>query len=681
MPIHVPNNQQSLVTADWFPSHHHLNDGPVSDTDQLSGKCQPQSPMSGFLQASSSESFDSNDSILSSNICDSDLELNDTFVENVQTGYTTLKLTQGLKCCHLNVHSLLPKMDELQHLIIDLNVDCMSVCETWLDSSILDNEISISDYILFRNDRNRNGGGVVLYIHKDYKPTALDIDTQTESLYVNIKCKSNKFIIGSIYRPPSALAAYHEQILSELEHVHSFAVDIILMGDFNYDDFKPTDHEKICEIEDLFQVNQQIKSATRVTCDSETLIDHIYISNNIEPVVSGVLTLSLSDHYAVFSILTTKKDIVSSKLIRKRNYNKFKLEDFLNDIVSSNTFQHFIYIDDVNQAWDHFKHEFLSICDKHAPIRNFRVKTASNPWITKDILMLIYKRDFLHKRAIRNHDHQTLQRYRTLRNKVTSTIRKAKFNYYSHQINKLSNDSKSMWRTLKQVLPSKKNYSSNSDINPEIFNDYFSTIGKHLTEDFGDLVLPQLDISVQTNFSFHEINSNFILKELLKLSLVPKMDFLGFDSKLLHLSSLLIAPLLCHIFNLSLFSGNVPQDFKTARVTPIYKGQGSQLEAGNYRPISVVPTVTKIIEKFVKIELISHLSSNNLIASHQYAYLKNHSTQTALHHLIDTCLSNINEGYCNIISMLDLSKGFDVLNRDILFHKLSKYGVLDSALL
>ena len=124
----------------------------------------------------------------------------------------------------------------------------------------------------------------------------------------------------------------------------------------------------------------------------------------------------------------------------------------------------------------------------------------------------------------------------------------AKFNYYSHQINKLSNDSKSMWRTLKQVLPSKKNYSSNSDINPEIFNDYFSTIGKHLTEDFGDLVLPQLDISVQTNFSFHEINSNFILNELLKLSLVPKMDFLGFDSKLLHLSSVLIAPLLCHIF-------------------------------------------------------------------------------------------------------------------------------------
>ena len=154
MPIHVPNNQQSLVTGDWFPSHHHPNDEPVSDTDKLSGRCQLQSPMSGFLQASSSESLDSNDSILSSNICDSDLNLNDTFVENVQTGYKTLKLTQGLKCCHLNDHSLLPKMDELQHLIIDLNVDCISVCETWLDSSILDNEISISDYILFRNDRN-----------------------------------------------------------------------------------------------------------------------------------------------------------------------------------------------------------------------------------------------------------------------------------------------------------------------------------------------------------------------------------------------------------------------------------------------------------------------------------------------------------------------------------------------
>ena len=109
------------------------------------------------------------------------------------------------------------------------------------------------------------------------------------------------------------------------------------------------------------------------------------------------------------------------------------------------------------------------------------------------------------------------------------------------------------------------------------------------------MVLPQLDISVHTNFSFYEINSNFILNELLKLSLVPKMD------KLLHLSSLLTAALLCHVFNLSLFSGKIPQDFKTARVTPIYKDKGSQLEAANYRPISIVPTVTKIIEIFLQL--------------------------------------------------------------------------------
>ena len=88
-----------------------------------------------------------------------------------------------------------------------------------------------------------------------------------------------------------------------------------------------------------------------------------------------------------------------------------------------------------------------------------------------------------------------------------------------------------------------------------------------------------------------------------------------------------------------------------------------------------------ILEKHVKSQPISYLLTNNLLSSCQYAYLKNHSTETALCHILGTCLDNINEGYSNIITMLDLSKGFDVPNRDILIHKLSKYGVTDTSLL
>ena len=98
-------------------------------------------------------------------------------------------------------------------------------------------------------------------------------------------------------------------------------------------------------------------------------------------------------------------------------------------------------------------------------------------------------------------------------------------------------------------------------------------------------------------------------------------------------------------YNLSLLSGTLPQDFKIARVSPIYKGKGDKSDPGNYRPISVTATLSKIIEKYVKTQLISHLQTNNLLSPYQSAYLKNHSTQTALHHLIDTCINNIDQGY------------------------------------
>ena len=140
----------------------------------------------------------------------------------------------------------------------------------------------------------------------------------------------------------------------------------------------------------------------------------------------------------------------------------------------------------------------------------------------------------------------------------------------------------------------------------------------------------------------------------------------------------IIAPLLCHIFNLSLCNGIVPSDWKLARVTPIYKGQGEITHPGNYRPISVIPTVAKVLEKLVKRQLVSHFSNNDLISDTQFAYLKNRSTSTALHCLVDNFLLNINNHLING-SQIDISKGFDTINIDILKYKLIKYVIINTS--
>ena len=226
-----------------------------------------------------------------------------------------------------------------------------------------------------------------------------------------------------------------------------------------------------------------------------------------------------------------------------------------------------------------------------------------------------------------------------------------------------------MWKILKQTLPSKTSSHRPTEISATDFNDYFSHIGTNLTNDFGELKMPNFEIKSPTEkFEFLQINADFVFHELIHLPLHSKQDLLNFDSKLLRLAAPIIAPILTHLFNLSLFYGTLPNDWKLARITPIYRGKGDNTDPSNFCPISIVSTIAKIIEKFVKCQLVNYFNLNNLFSPNQFAYLKNHSTQTALHSIIDKCITNV-----NIIAFLDLSKGFDVLNKDILLYKLQKY--------
>ena len=215
------------------------------------------------------------------------------------------------------------------------------------------------------------------------------------------------------------------------------------------------------------------------------------------------------------------------------------------------------------------------------------------------------------------------------------------------------------------------------------FNNLFANVGRRLSE---QLTTPDnvnfkdyLRIPVVPNMSFSQISEEAVMEVLNNLKQKLSCGHDGISSRLLKASKTVVCKPLTLIINQTLTSGIFPDTLKIVKIIPLFK-KGDKTLLENYRPISILPAISKIFERIMFNQIHNHFSMHNLFYSGQYGFRANHSTQFAALELIDRITQDLDQGNMPITIFMDLSKAFDTLNHDILIYKLKSYGLSEAAL-
>ena len=379
------------------------------------------------------------------------------------------------------------------------------------------------------------------------------------------------------------------------------------------------------------------------------------------------------------------------KNITTRQMKNFSNESFLNDLAQVDWKGIASQSDDIDLVVDQWTSVFSLVLEKHAPLINRRVRDKYCPWVTKDLRQMFIVRDRLKKQAIRSKSSMLREAYKQLRNRINRQNIELKKNYFTDKIASQKGDIKGAWKTINLVLNGKskttnitsldiegKQVCNNKNI-AESLNHFYCNIGINLSKNIPITENPLLQNKYPINnqkacFNFRAIHTGHIENALGKLKTSAGFGADGIARQFVKIAFPIIAESLCDIFNLSLATSRFPNSWKIARVSPIFKG-GTENDRTNYRPISVLPFLSRLFEKLVYNQLYDHLDTNNLIYAKQSGFRSLHSTVSCLLNFTNDSYINMDKGKLTGLIFIDLKKAFDTVDHEILLSKLQKYGI------
>ena len=554
-------------------------------------------------------------------------------------------LKDSLTFIHFNVRSLQKNFDAFHEFLCNqpCSPDIICVTETRLKNQPLLN-IDISGYTFIHIDSPTTAGGVAMYISNALQfsvITNLQL-TVNECENIWIKLHDSNVIISTIYRHPKNDAqVFIDALNTNLEKVRSNKV--FLVGDFNLN-IKPLPDSKFpdryaSKYLDMLISNGYyplINVPTRVTDNSSTIIDHIVTNDHTHNILPGVIKTDLTDHYPILctiSNLTLKK---SHKPTFRRDFSMFNADDFCNHLNNeiNSFFLTISYIDGNNfdAIFDHLLQLLTNAITLYAPKRKLtrkQQKLINKPWISRGILKSIKTKQKLYLSHFVNGNLEQKQLYKKYANKLTKVKFAAKKLYYQDKLETSKNNTAEVWRIIKSLLsssrsdanlPQKLRHNNTFTTNPTLiannFNDYFSDIGKILADQ-----LKPISENEHTKYLTKRLHQSLFLTPTTSFEVFNLISGLkntkstgkdNISAYFLKVAAKVIAAPLAQLFNYTFLLGIFPASLKIAKIIPIYKS-GDKSDVSNYRSISILSPISKILEKLIHVRTINFFNKHSVL--------------------------------------------------------------------
>ena len=604
------------------------------------------------------------------------------------------KTRHGLSVATINVRSVKNKDHILMEELKTNNTECVVMTETWLraeDEAWVNQSCMLADnFHLDRHDRGSRGGGLALLYKKHLKLESKN--SEPNAAYENAVWKlhnGNKTIrLLGIYRPPTtssgvSISEFIDILSDQVAELLQDTSDLIILGDFNIHIRDVTSNEVL-----LFNSTMSAFGFTqlidRPTHNSGNILDLIFVNSTTKMTTRSVeYGPFISDHRLLTAEFSTKVNTIERRNIQVRNRKNFDH----NNIVEKINLPKTDGSESLQSVCNQLSNELQKALDECLPEKTCTIgDRKKSTWVTSEVLdqrRIVRKRQNVWERY--RQDHQWMA-YKRERNRLNRMLVYNKTNEVSGKILECGKDTKKLHKYINSIT-------SNNTLNP------MPNAGSEedLAEDFANFFLQKI-VSIRDNLSTITDYASPIKDDVPQLTSFSPMTpseikkiIMSMPSKSCELDPLPtdifkqilpdIMDVITFIVNESLTSGQFIREWKTAIVRPLLKKVNLELIKKNYRPVSNLCFLSKVVERCMLHQFTDHCNKYQLIPDFQSAYRENYSTETALLRMCNDILMGMESQQVTMVAIMDLSAAFDTVDHNIFLNIMqNRFGITGSAL-